>query len=192
MVSTFATDNNMIRNISSSAIYDGCGFSLFYVKGDYKEVNRRMKENMPKYMNALKERELICKKYTIVESSFFGPYTLKTLILRQEPTLSKKELAQRLSEHRSNPKHGKLIYISKEIPKNNEDDDEELPDIYNIYEETIYPGDSEYKIYYFLNYITDLELREQLRYKYVRLGYSFFRLVRFLLFPFPQRRGLRF
>lgn len=144
----------MIRNISNSAIFDGCYFSLFYVKGNDRATNRYMKARMQAFMEYLRSKRIFCDKYTIVQSSFFGPYTVEKLILRQEPTLTKEELALRLAEHKKSCKAGKLIYICNRVRGGS----------CTIHEESIYPGDTKEKITAFLDKIALYELSYQISY----------------------------
>ena len=88
--------------------------SFYLIEGKCdKSLNRHIRGNRKNIEEYLRKRGVICSGIIFVSTALFGQVSVKNLLLRQCPTLSKEELENRIKTTRKEltNRHSRLLYI---------------------------------------------------------------------------------
>ena len=138
--------------------YQGAELSFFFIEGERdKALNRYIRGHMKSIEKHLAQRGVRYAAFNIVSRSLLGSRSLKSLILRQCPTLGKDELNERIKAFRKeekNQKKSRLMYICDVTPT---EDGSYCADI--LYEDD-FERDGDYltTLYRFLDYVVRYDI----------------------------------
>lgn len=110
----------MIRKTETSDFYRGDIYSLFYIAGEKKSLNRYIKKHGEDIVQYLRIRDIPCRGLSISETSWFGCHSVKNLILRNNPTLSSEQLKEAIKRQKNNNRKGRLVFIGQTQANNKE------------------------------------------------------------------------
>lgn len=141
----------MKKYTKEAVLYGNCGYSLFYINGSDSCVNRCVGNNKERILSYLWQRDVLCKDFKILSSSFFGRHSVKNLLLRQNPSLFGEQLRLCVKECKEKKRIGTLFYVSPTGVA-------EEGSSYIIYEEALpVDGNCEENIFRFLDYVIEEE-----------------------------------
>jgi hypothetical protein len=97
----------MRRYSDISNVYEGTAMSLYLVEGKKdKSINRYIRGHIGYIKSYLSKRGVCIRSFKTASPALFGKRSLKNLLLRQYPTLSKEELESRFVELKKENKEG--------------------------------------------------------------------------------------
>lgn len=103
-----------------SDTYQGCEMSYFLIEGEKdRALNRYVRAHLGSIEKQMARMGVRYAAFNIISRSLFGNRSLKNLILRQCPTLSKEELSERVKAFRKEQKRNnrsRLMYICDVTP----------------------------------------------------------------------------
>jgi len=105
----------MRRYRETSNAYEGTAVSLYFVEGKKsRNINRYMHGHMGYIRSYMSQRGVRLNAFEAISTALFGRRSIKNLLLRQYPTLTKEELDARTAEFRRNSRKNlcsKLYFI---------------------------------------------------------------------------------
>ena len=104
----------MRRYTEISNAYRGKEMSFYLIEGKCdKSLNRYIRGNRKNIEEHLRKRGVLCSGINIVSTALFGQFSIKNLLLRQCPTLSKEKLENCIRTTRKEQinRHSRLLYI---------------------------------------------------------------------------------
>lgn len=141
----------------TSTIFDGCKNIIYYAENrSNKRTGKYIRKNRKKLERYLHENGLYNYKIEILQRNFFGKRSVRRLILRNDPTITARQLEERIKEFHNNSARRALwsLLCITDIKQNPEDATAQI-----VICDEIDDNDPETGVMRFLNQVISTELK---------------------------------